>query len=193
SSSASSPASTARAATSQASPTYPLKPRLSGSDCFTSFYPGRRALPRLSTRTIRCLLRLLSKRHERRRYPLGDNSRFSLVAAMVRSTRLSGAWCRNESTAVTVALQQETSAIPIVFVNIADPVGSGFIASLARPGGNLTGLQLFEASVAGKWLAMLKEIAPQIARAALGINPKTASYYYYFVHAAQAPPPSLAI
>jgi putative ABC transport system substrate-binding protein len=98
-----------------------------------------------------------------------------------------------QSTAVTVALQHETSAIPIVFVNIADPIGSGFIASLARPGGNLTGLQLFEASVVGKWLAMLKEIAPQIARAALVINPKTASYYHYFVHAAQAAAPSLAI
>src|SRR4051794_38307692 len=91
-----------------------------------------------------------------------------------------------QSTAVTVALQQETSAIPIVFVNIADPIGSGFIASLARPGGNLTGLQLFEPTVAGKWLAMLKEIGPQVARAALVINPKTASYYHYFVHAAQA-------
>jgi ABC-type uncharacterized transport system substrate-binding protein len=98
-----------------------------------------------------------------------------------------------QSTAVTVALQQETSAIPIVFVNIADPIGSGFIASLARPGGNLTGLQLFEASVVGKWLAMLKEIAPQIARAALVINPKTASYYHYFVHAAQGAAPPLAI
>ena len=98
-----------------------------------------------------------------------------------------------QSTAVTVALQQETNAIPIVFVNIADPIGSGFIAGLARPGGNLTGLQLFEAGVAGKWLAMLKEIAPQIARAALVINPKTAPYYHYFVHAAQAAAPSLAI
>jgi ABC-type uncharacterized transport system substrate-binding protein len=98
-----------------------------------------------------------------------------------------------QSTAVTVALQQETSAIPIVFVNIADPIGSGFIASLARPGGNLTGLQLFEASVAGKWLAMLKEIAPQIVRAAVVINPKTASYYHYFVHAAQGAAPPLAI
>ena len=82
------------------------------------------------------------------------------------------------STPVTTALQRETHTVPIVFVGItADPIGSGFVASLARPGGNLTGLTMFEASVSGKWLAMLKEIAPHLARAALVFNPKTAPYY----------------
>jgi ABC transporter substrate binding protein len=66
-----------------------------------------------------------------------------------------------QGTPFTTALQHRTHTIPIVFVGVADPVGSGFIASLARPGGNLTGFMLYEASVAGKWLAMLKEIAPQ--------------------------------
>ena len=74
---------------------------------------------------------------------------------------------------VAAALQRETRTIPIVFVGVSDPIGSGFVASLARPGGNITGLLLFEASITGKWLAMLKEIAPRLARAALVGNPKT--------------------
>ena len=59
------------------------------------------------------------------------------------------------TTPIVVALLRETRTIPIVFVGIADPLGSGFVASLARPGGNLTGPLLFEASITGKWLAML--------------------------------------
>jgi len=61
-----------------------------------------------------------------------------------------------------------------VFANITDPVGSSFVASLARPGGNVTGLLLFEASITSKWLALLKEVAPHLARAALVVNPQTA-------------------
>ena len=74
------------------------------------------------------------------------------------------------------ALQRESRAIPIVFVSVSDPIGSGFVASLARPGGNLTGLLNFEAGITGKWLAMLKEIAPRLTRAALVANPKTTAY-----------------
>ena len=66
-----------------------------------------------------------------------------------------------QSTPATAALQRETSMIPIVFAGVADPIGSGFVASLSRPGGNLTGLLQFEEGITGKWLAMLKEIAPQ--------------------------------
>ena len=96
------------------------------------------------------------------------------------------------NTPTTAALQRETHEIPIIFVNVSDPVGSGFIASLARPGGNLTGLMLFEASITGKWLAMLKEIAPNLARAAFLANPKTTPYEY-FLGAAETVAPSLAI
>jgi putative ABC transport system substrate-binding protein len=78
------------------------------------------------------------------------------------------------STPVTTAFQQETRTIPIVFIGIADAVGQGFVASLTRPDGNLTGLTMYEASVAGKWLEMLKDIEPQIARVAFVINPETA-------------------
>jgi putative ABC transport system substrate-binding protein len=97
-----------------------------------------------------------------------------------------------QSTEITAALQKETRAIPIVFVAVSDPIGSGFTGSLARPGGNLTGLLNFEATITGKWLAMLKEIAPQLSRAALVANPKTTSYDF-FVRAAEAAVPTLAI
>jgi len=96
------------------------------------------------------------------------------------------------STPVAAALQRESRTIPIVFVNVSDPIGSGFMASLARPGGNLTGLLNFEASITGKWLAMLKEIAPHLVRAAFIANPKT-THYDYFLRAAEAVAPSLAI
>jgi putative ABC transport system substrate-binding protein len=85
------------------------------------------------------------------------------------------------STAVTAALQRETRTIPIVFVGISDPVGEGFVASLPRPGGNLTGFIDIEASIAGKWVELLTEIAPGVKRAAMMFNPDTApgggSYY----------------
>jgi putative tryptophan/tyrosine transport system substrate-binding protein len=97
-----------------------------------------------------------------------------------------------QSTEITAALQKETRAIPIVFVAVSDPIGSGFIGSLARPGGNLTGLLNFEATITGKWLAMLKEIAPQLSRAALVANPKTTPFDF-FVRAAEAAVPTLAI
>jgi putative tryptophan/tyrosine transport system substrate-binding protein len=64
-------------------------------------------------------------------------------------------------------LQQATRTVPIVFVNVVDPVGSGFVESLARPGGNTTGFLLFEYSLSGKWLELLKQIAPNVTRAAV--------------------------
>jgi putative ABC transport system substrate-binding protein len=67
----------------------------------------------------------------------------------------------------TAALQRETRTIPIVFVNVSDPIGMGFIASLPRPGGNITGVLHYEGTIVGKWLAMLKEMAPRLTRAAL--------------------------
>jgi putative tryptophan/tyrosine transport system substrate-binding protein len=99
----------------------------------------------------------------------------------------------SQATPSTTALQRETSTIPIVFAGVADPIGSGFVASLARPGGNLTGLLLFEASITGKWLSMLREVAPSLTRVALVINPKTAVYYEFYLRAAQEAASSLAI
>ena len=81
----------------------------------------------------------------------------------------------------TAALLQETKAIPIIFLSVSDPVGDGFVASLARPGGNVTGFTNVESSLGGKWLELLKEIAPRVSQVAAIFNPKTApgggSYY----------------
>jgi putative tryptophan/tyrosine transport system substrate-binding protein len=81
------------------------------------------------------------------------------------------------NTPTTAALLQQTRTIPIIFVNVADPVGSGFVASLSRPGGNITGFITMEPTMGGKWLELLKEIAPPVMRVALLFNPATATYF----------------
>jgi putative ABC transport system substrate-binding protein len=78
------------------------------------------------------------------------------------------------TTPVTAVLHRETSTIPIVFAIVSDPVGSGLVAGLPRPGGNITGFTMVEAAVGGKWLNLLKEIAPSIKRAAFMFNPDSA-------------------
>ena len=78
-----------------------------------------------------------------------------------------------QSTPAVAALLRATRAIPIVFVNVSDPVGSGFIESLARPGGNITGFSNFEPAMGGKWVELLKDIAPHVAHIALMSNPAT--------------------
>ena len=70
-------------------------------------------------------------------------------------------------------MHQATSTTPIVFAIVSDPVGSGFVAGLRRPGGNITGFTNVEAAIGGKWLSLLKEIAPGIKRAAFMFNPDT--------------------
>jgi putative ABC transport system substrate-binding protein len=76
------------------------------------------------------------------------------------------------ATPALVALRQETRAIPIVFVNVSDPIDGGFVDSMARPGGNVTGFTSFEYSVGGKWLELLKEAVPPLARALVLLNPE---------------------
>lgn len=94
---------------------------------------------------------------------------------------------------VSVApLQQATTTIPIVFVNVSDPVGSGFVASLARPGGNITGFQGFEPAIGGKWLEILREIAPKVRRVAVVISPNVKANVA-FLHAAETAAPSLGL
>jgi putative ABC transport system substrate-binding protein len=83
------------------------------------------------------------------------------------------------STPVALAVLRETRSIPILFCNVSDPVGSGLVASLARPGGNVTGMMLYEEGITGKWLSMLKEIAPQTTRVALMANPKLTPFDYW--------------
>jgi putative ABC transport system substrate-binding protein len=90
------------------------------------------------------------------------------------------------------ALRQVTDTIPIVFVQVADPVGSGFVASLARPGGNVTGFTNFEGSMGGKWIEALKEIAPATARALILLHPETPANLA-LARAAEVAAPSVAL
>jgi len=90
------------------------------------------------------------------------------------------------------ALQQVTRTIPIVFVQVADPVGSGFIGSLARPGGNTTGFTNFESSMGSKWLELLKEISPQTTRILVLLHPETAANMTFW-RAAEAVAPRFGV
>jgi putative tryptophan/tyrosine transport system substrate-binding protein len=85
------------------------------------------------------------------------------------------------TTPATAALQAETHTIPIVFAVVSDPIGSGFVVSLAKPGGNITGFINIEASLSGKWLELLRQIAPSVSRAGFLFNPQTASYAQYYL------------
>jgi putative ABC transport system substrate-binding protein len=97
-----------------------------------------------------------------------------------------------QSTGFVAVVARETRTIPVVFANVSDPVGFGFVKNLSRPGGNLTGLLLFEGAVAGKWLAMLKEVSPGLKHASLMLDPKVTPFDYFF-RAAEAAAPSLGI
>src|SRR5262249_53229201 len=76
--------------------------------------------------------------------------------------------------AATAAVQEATRTLPIVFVNVTDPVGAGYVASLARPGGNVTGFTFVEYGMSGKWLELLKKIAPRVTRVAILRDPTLA-------------------
>jgi putative ABC transport system substrate-binding protein len=97
------------------------------------------------------------------------------------------------STPSTAWLLQQTRTIPIIFTNVSDPVGSGFVASLPRPGGNATGFSTIEGSLGGKWLELVKEIAPRVARVALLFNPATATFVEYYLNPAKAAGASLGV
>ena len=87
----------------------------------------------------------------------------------------------SHGTPATAALLQQTRTIPIVFAAVSDPLGSGFVASFPRPGGNVTGFNNMEPTMASKWLELLKEIAPRVNRVALLFNPATAPYVEYWL------------
>ncbi|MFZ2079741.1 MAG: ABC transporter substrate-binding protein, partial [Xanthobacteraceae bacterium] len=90
------------------------------------------------------------------------------------------------TTPVTGALIRETQTIPIVIVTVADPISSGFVANLGRPGGNLTGFALYEPSMGGKWLELLKQIAPGVTRVALLFNPATSVPVKFYMSSIEA-------
>jgi putative tryptophan/tyrosine transport system substrate-binding protein len=98
-----------------------------------------------------------------------------------------------DSTLSLEALQQQTRTIPIVFVGVADPIGQGFVASLARPGSNITGFTVFDAPMAGKWLEMLTRITPPVGRVAMLFNPATTPYASLMLHAIEEAASSFAV
>jgi putative tryptophan/tyrosine transport system substrate-binding protein len=98
-----------------------------------------------------------------------------------------------QSTPATAELLQQTRTIPIVFALVADPIGSGFVVSFPKPGGNITGFVTMEPTVAGKWLELLKETAPRVARVAMLFNPATAPYAEYWLNPFKAAAASFAV
>ena len=98
-----------------------------------------------------------------------------------------------DSTPVMAALRAETRTKPIVFVQVTDPVGQGFVSNLAHPAGNVTGFTSFEFSIATKWLQVLNEVAPRVTRVALVFNPETAPFADLFWRPLEAAAPSFAI
>ena len=97
------------------------------------------------------------------------------------------------STTNLAVLQQATSTVPVVFVQVSDPVEQGFVANLTKPGGNLTGFSLYEFSIGGKWLDLLKEVAPALARVAVVFNPDTSPQSKFFMRSIEAAAPSLGV
>jgi putative ABC transport system substrate-binding protein len=97
------------------------------------------------------------------------------------------------STTNLTVLRQATSTIPVVFVQVTDPVAQGFVANMTKPGGNITGFAATEFSVGGKWLGLLKEIAPDLARVAVMFNPETSPQSAFYVPAVEATAHSLGV
>jgi putative tryptophan/tyrosine transport system substrate-binding protein len=97
------------------------------------------------------------------------------------------------TTPVAAALGHETGTIPIVFVVVSDPIGSGFIEGLARPGGNMTGFINIESSLGGKWLELLKELAPRTSHVAAMFNPETAPHAEYYLRPFEVAAHALAV
>jgi putative ABC transport system substrate-binding protein len=119
------------------------------------------------------------------RWPAADPDRIRAYATELVGTNPSVILVN--STSGTAALRQETLTVPVVFVNIADPIGSGFVASLAAPGGNLTGFTNFETTMGAKWLQLLRDVAPDRTRAGLLFNPNTHSGQYFRMIETTAP------
>ena len=124
------------------------------------------------------------------RYAAGDAARIKAYAAEMVSAGPD--LILANSTPVVAALRQG-NPLPIVFVQVTDPIGQGFVASLARPGGNITGFTAFEPAMGSKWLAMLKEIAPGVARVALMFNPDTAPFARMFWQPVEDAAPSFDV
>jgi putative ABC transport system substrate-binding protein len=125
------------------------------------------------------------------RWPGGDLERAQALAKELVDLKPEVLLAR--STPTTAALKRESDSIPIVFVNVTEPVEQGFVQSLAQPGGNITGFTNFESMIGGKWLQLLKEVDPRIARVAIIFNPQTAPFAGLFLRSVEAAAPGLAV
>jgi putative ABC transport system substrate-binding protein len=125
------------------------------------------------------------------RWPGGDADRARKYAAEL--VALAPDVILASSTTGVAALQRITRSVPIVFASVIDPVGAGFVATMARPGGNTTGFSAFEYSLSGKWLELLKEIAPNLTRIAILRDPTLAAGIGQFAVIQAMAPPSLAV
>jgi len=124
------------------------------------------------------------------RWPVGDADRARSAEELVA---IAPDVILASASAGVAALQRITRSVPIVFANVIDPVGAGFVTSLARPGANITGFLAFEYSLSGKWLELLKEIAPKLTRAAVLRDPALAAGIGQFAAIQALAPPSLGV
>jgi putative tryptophan/tyrosine transport system substrate-binding protein len=92
-----------------------------------------------------------------------------------------------------IRIREMTSSVPIVFVTVTDPVEQGFVSSLTRPGGNITGFSNFESPIGGKWLALLKTVAPSLARVAVLVNPDASPQFRFYRRAIETAAASLSV
>jgi putative ABC transport system substrate-binding protein len=125
------------------------------------------------------------------RWTGGDVNRGSVVAKELVALRPEV--ILSTTTPITAALQRETRTIPIVFAVVVDPVGSGLVKTLARPGGNITGFIHHEPSLIEKWLQLLKEIAPRVTRVTVMFNPQTAPYAEHYLRPLKAAAPKIGV
>ena len=125
------------------------------------------------------------------RWPGGDLDRAQTMATELVALKPDVLLARSSPT--TAALKRESGSIPIVFVNVTEPVEQGFVQTLARPGGNITGFSNFESMIGGKWLQLLKEVDPRIARVGLLYNPQTAPFAGLFLRSVEAAAPGLGV
>jgi putative tryptophan/tyrosine transport system substrate-binding protein len=125
------------------------------------------------------------------RWGAGDADRIATLAKELVDMRPDAIF--GATTPVIGALARETRTIPIVFAILADPIGGGFAASIARPGGNITGFAALDSALGGKWVGLLKEIAPRTVRMALLFNPVTSSPLQFYMPTIQAAASSLGI
>ena len=125
------------------------------------------------------------------RWAAADPDRFQVLAKELVALRPEVIVC--VTTTAALAVKRETNTIPVVFVNVVDPIGSGLVATLARPGGNFTGFIHFEPGMAGKWLEMLKQVVPSLTHVGVLYSPKTLPSSRLYFNAVEASAASLAI